>query len=223
VCGAIVTLMECAYGNQERHAGPTSGFERKLGFSTLFSTVDSTLTSLQALGAAVGAWLDLAIRFWLAKAFLTEAVVSMAMYAPMTMSLASAIAPTVDRVVASPLGAVIAILCPTLFADCGAAASVRSLRAAGFEWAVVTAPVLGGSARLDHRPGPGRDFDRCVARPRPTNPPASVRGNNKRQASVIQYAVEQSLARPLPATSLNEAAGVKFQSRVAAQGRVPPQ
>jgi uncharacterized membrane protein YphA (DoxX/SURF4 family) len=90
------------------------GLERKLGFSTLFSTVDSTLTSLQALGAAAGAWLDLAIRFWLAKAFLTEAVVSMAMHAPMTMSLASAIAPTVDRVVASPLGAVIAILCPTL-------------------------------------------------------------------------------------------------------------
>ena len=75
---------------------------------------NSTLTSLQALGAAAGAWLDLAIRFWLAKAFLTEAVVSMAMHAPMTMSLASAIAPTVDRVVASPLGSVIAILCPTL-------------------------------------------------------------------------------------------------------------
>src|SRR5271163_3061806 len=90
------------------------GLERKLGFSTLFSTVDSTLTSLQALGAATGACLDLAIRFWLAKAFLTGAVISMAMHAPMTMSLASAIAPTVDRVVASPLGAVIAILCPTL-------------------------------------------------------------------------------------------------------------
>ena len=27
------------------------GLERKLGFSTLFSTVDSALTSLQALGA----------------------------------------------------------------------------------------------------------------------------------------------------------------------------
>jgi hypothetical protein len=55
----------------------------------------------------------------------------------------------------------------SLFAHCGAAASVRSLRAAGFEWAVATAPVLGGSARLDHRPGPGRDFDRCVAVARP--------------------------------------------------------
>ena len=38
----------------------------------------------------------------------------MAMHAPMTMSLGGAIAPTVDRVVASPLGAVIATLCPTL-------------------------------------------------------------------------------------------------------------
>ena len=56
----------------------------------------------------------------------------------------------------------------SLFAHCGAAASVRSLRAAGTGWAVAAAPVLGGSARLDHRPGPGRDFDRCavVARPR---------------------------------------------------------
>ena len=89
-------------------------FERKLGVSTLFPAVDSTLTSLQALGAAAGAWLDLAIRFWLAKAFLTEAVVSMAVHVPMTMSIASAIAPTVDHVVASPLGGVIATLCPTL-------------------------------------------------------------------------------------------------------------
>ena len=89
-------------------------FERKLGVSTLFPAVDSTLTSLQALGAVAGAWLDLAIRFWLAKAFLTEAVVSMAVHVPMTMSIASAIAPTVDHVVASPLGGVIATLCPTL-------------------------------------------------------------------------------------------------------------
>ena len=44
--------------------------ERKLGVSTLLTTVDSTLTLLQALGAAGGSWLDLAIRFWLAKAFL---------------------------------------------------------------------------------------------------------------------------------------------------------
>ena len=72
------------------------------------------MTLLQALGAAGGSWLDLAIRFWLAKAFLIETVVSMAMHAPMTMSLGGAIAPTVDRVVASPLGAVIATLCPTL-------------------------------------------------------------------------------------------------------------
>jgi NADH dehydrogenase FAD-containing subunit len=89
-------------------------FERKLGLSTLFSASDSMLTSLQSLGAAAGAWLDLAIRFWLAKAFLTETVVSMAMHAPMTMSFTSAVAPTINGLVASPLGAVIATLCPTL-------------------------------------------------------------------------------------------------------------
>jgi len=90
------------------------GFERKLGLSTLFSAVDSMLTSLQSLGAAAGAWLDLAIRFWLAKAFLTETVVSMAMHAPMTMSLTSGVAPMINGLVASPLGAVIATLCPVL-------------------------------------------------------------------------------------------------------------
>jgi NADH dehydrogenase FAD-containing subunit len=90
------------------------GFEPKLGLSTLFSAVDSMLTSLQSLGAAAGAWLDLAIRFWLAKAFLTETVVSMAMHAPMTMSFTSDVAPTINGLVASPLGAVIATLCPAL-------------------------------------------------------------------------------------------------------------
>jgi NADH dehydrogenase FAD-containing subunit/uncharacterized membrane protein YphA (DoxX/SURF4 family) len=89
-------------------------FERGLGVSTLLSAVDSTLTSLQALAGAAGAWLDLAIRFWLAKAFLTETVVSMAMHAPMTMSFTSGVAPTINGLVASPLGAVIAALCPTL-------------------------------------------------------------------------------------------------------------
>ena len=39
------------------------GLDRKLGLATLFSAIDSTLTSLQALGAAAGAWLYLAIRF----------------------------------------------------------------------------------------------------------------------------------------------------------------
>jgi hypothetical protein len=85
------------------------GFDRKLGVATLFSVIDSTSTSVQALGAAAGAWLDLAIRFWLAKAFLTQPLVSMAMHAPMTMSITSA-APTINGLVASPLGAVVAAL-----------------------------------------------------------------------------------------------------------------
>ena len=89
-------------------------FERKLSNLALFSAVDSTLTSLQLLGAAAGAWLDLAIRFWLAKAFLTQTLVSMAMHAPIVMSFTSNVAPTINGLVASPVGAVIATLCPTL-------------------------------------------------------------------------------------------------------------
>ena len=89
-------------------------FERKLINSALFSAIDSSLTSLQALSAAAGAWLDLAIRFWLAKAFLTETAVGMAMHVPMTMSSTTGIAPTINALVASPLGAVVATLCPTL-------------------------------------------------------------------------------------------------------------
>ncbi len=90
------------------------GFDRKLSVAPLLPAIESTWTSLQALGGATGAWLDLAIRFWLAKAFLAQAVVSMAMHAPMTTSIGGAMAPTVDRVIASPLGAAIATLCPTL-------------------------------------------------------------------------------------------------------------
>ena len=87
------------------------GFEPQAQPSTLFSAVNSMLTSLQSLAAAACAWLDLAIRFWLAKAFLTETVVSMAMHAPMTMSFTGDVAPTINGLVASPLGAVVATLC----------------------------------------------------------------------------------------------------------------
>jgi putative oxidoreductase len=80
----------------------------------LAATVHSIIIAIQSLGAATGAWLDLAIRFWLGKAFLVGAAVSMAMHAPMTMPLGGAVAPVIDRLIASPLGAVIATLCPTL-------------------------------------------------------------------------------------------------------------
>jgi NADH dehydrogenase FAD-containing subunit/uncharacterized membrane protein YphA (DoxX/SURF4 family) len=91
-----------------------SGRKRPHRFPALVAAVGSITTSIQAVGAAGGAWLNLAIRCWLGKAFLVGAAVSMATHAPMTMSFASAAAPTVDRLVASPLGAVIATLCPTL-------------------------------------------------------------------------------------------------------------
>jgi NADH dehydrogenase/putative oxidoreductase len=84
---------------------------------------------IQSLGAAAGAWLDLAIRFWLGKAFLAGAAVSMAMHAPLTMAFASPVSPTVDRLIASPLGAAIATLCPILLllGCCSRAASVPLL------------------------------------------------------------------------------------------------
>jgi uncharacterized membrane protein YphA (DoxX/SURF4 family) len=83
-------------------------------FLVATGAVRSTAGAVQSLGAAAGAWLDLAIRFWLGKAFLLNAAVSMAMHAPMTASFHSAMSPAVDRLVASPLGDVVATLSPTL-------------------------------------------------------------------------------------------------------------
>ena len=91
-----------------------SGYKRLRRFLPLAASVRSIIMPIRSLGAAAGAWLDLAIRFWLGKAFLISAVVSMAMHSPMTMSFGGVAAPAVDRLIASPVGAVIATLCPTL-------------------------------------------------------------------------------------------------------------
>jgi NADH dehydrogenase/putative oxidoreductase len=70
--------------------------------------------SIRSTGDGLGAWLDLAIRFWVAKGFLLAAAVSMAMHAPPTMSLRSPAGAIVDSLVASPIGAIIATVCPVL-------------------------------------------------------------------------------------------------------------
>jgi putative oxidoreductase len=91
-----------------------SGFKRLHRFLPLAAAFRSIIMPIQSLGAAAGAWLDLAIRLWLGKAFLIGAVASMAMHSPMIMSFGGGAAPAVDRLIASPVGAVIATLCPTL-------------------------------------------------------------------------------------------------------------
>jgi putative oxidoreductase len=106
-----------------------AGFESQLGYRAGIAVVRSAMSSMQALGGAGGAWLDLAIRFWLAKGFLIAATLSMAMHAPLTMAFASPVSPTVDWLIASPLGATIATVCPILLlvGCCSRAASLPLL------------------------------------------------------------------------------------------------
>ena len=105
-----------------------AGLERQLGYRTGIAVVRSAMSSMQALGDAGGAWLDLAIRFWLTKGFLIAATLSMAMHEPLTMAFKSPVSPTVDWLIASPLGATIATVCPILLlvGCCSRVASLRS-------------------------------------------------------------------------------------------------
>src|SRR5271169_2079523 len=88
-----------------------AGFESQLGYRAGIAVVRSAMSSMQALGDTGGAWLDLAIRFWLTKGFLIAATLSMAMHEPLTMAFASPVSPTVDWLIPSPLGATIATVC----------------------------------------------------------------------------------------------------------------
>jgi NADH dehydrogenase FAD-containing subunit len=106
-----------------------AGLKSRARFRAGVGIARSVIPPIQALGAAGGAWLDLGIRFWLAKAFLIGAAVSMAMHEPLTMALVSPVSPIADRLIASPLGAVIAALCPVLLlvGCCSRAASLALL------------------------------------------------------------------------------------------------
>ena len=50
-----------------------AGVESQRGYRVGIALIRSTMLSMQALGIAGGPWLDLAIRFWLAKGFLIGA------------------------------------------------------------------------------------------------------------------------------------------------------
>jgi NADH dehydrogenase FAD-containing subunit/uncharacterized membrane protein YphA (DoxX/SURF4 family) len=76
--------------------------------------VHLVVSSARVIGDGLGAWLDLLIRFWLAKAFLLGAAVAMVMGTPPSMTLATPLNRVFDAVIASPIGAVVQILCPIL-------------------------------------------------------------------------------------------------------------
>ncbi len=137
---------------------------KAVDYQALIGVVRSAISSMQALGGAGGAWLDLGIRFWLAKGFLVATSLSMAMHTPLTMAFVSPVSPTVDWMIASPLGAMIATVCPILLlvGCCSHIASLplpfEALCLARPTRPVAAAPVLGRLARLDHCPRARTDF-----------------------------------------------------------------
>ena len=74
----------------------------------------SSLSTVQAIGAALAPWLDLLIRFWLAQAFLTGAAVSLVMHEPLFMAGAGGGARFFNGLVSSPFGFAIQTACPIL-------------------------------------------------------------------------------------------------------------
>jgi NADH dehydrogenase/putative oxidoreductase len=80
----------------------------------VISAVRSSVATVQAAGAAMTPWLDLLIRFWLARAFLTGAAVSLVMHEPLTMAGAGVGAQLVNAVINSPFGVAVETICPVL-------------------------------------------------------------------------------------------------------------
>ena len=91
-----------------------AGFESQPGYRTGIAVVRSAMSSMQALGDAGGAWLDLAIRFWLSQGLPDRSHPQHGDDEPLTMAFTSPVSPTVDWLIASPLGATIATVCPIL-------------------------------------------------------------------------------------------------------------
>ena len=92
-------------------AGPTF-LEKRLaaGVANAITFANAIRTS----GAFCADWLDLAIRFWLAQAFLTRAAMSIVMHRPPTMLAQGEWARGFDQLIASPLGAVVQTAAPLL-------------------------------------------------------------------------------------------------------------
>ena len=76
--------------------------------------VRAIMTAAVAAAAALAPWLDLAIRIWLAKAFLATAVVGMVMQTSPAMTGTGPVSHAVNILVASPLGTAVQALCPLL-------------------------------------------------------------------------------------------------------------
>ena len=72
------------------------------------------LLANRAIGTALSAWLDLAMRVWLAQAFLAGAVMTLMLNTPPAMSGFGLHADVFNRLVASPLGILTQTVCPVL-------------------------------------------------------------------------------------------------------------
>jgi len=74
----------------------------------------AAVSAMQSGAAELGPWLDLVIRFALARTFLTAAVIGMVMHAPPAMVSAGAMSSAINAVVASRFGMGVQALCPVL-------------------------------------------------------------------------------------------------------------
>jgi len=74
----------------------------------------AAVSAMQSGAAELGPWLDLVIRFALARTFLTAAVIGMVMHAPPAMVSAGAMSSAINAVVASRFGTGVQALCPVL-------------------------------------------------------------------------------------------------------------
>ena len=70
--------------------------------------------AIRSFGTALSAWLDLAMRVWLAQAFLAGAVMTLMLNAPPGMSGSGADVELFNRLVASPFGILTQTVCPVL-------------------------------------------------------------------------------------------------------------
>ncbi len=76
--------------------------------------VHGAVTAVRSVGGVLAAWLDPAIRFWLAQVFLTSAAVAIMTDAPPAMAGPGAWVTGLNQIVASPVGTVVQTVCPVL-------------------------------------------------------------------------------------------------------------
>ncbi len=76
--------------------------------------LDASAKVVRSIGDALGDWLDLAIRFWIAQAFLAGAAVTLVMGTPLAMAGPGVLAAGLNHLVASPFGVLVQTICPVL-------------------------------------------------------------------------------------------------------------